>query len=418
MTKPSGSEPLGRHVESHMERHTLFIVFPALLMTLNSIAIDIMLPAFPQIASSYKLLDKDDCQLIIFTYLFGLGFGQLVFGPVSDHLGRRGPVLVGLLLYIVSAVIAAFTHVFTVLLAARFLQGFGAAATRVISLAIVRDKYRGSDMASIISIVMMIFLIAPVVAPLIGQTLMLATSWRMLFVFMATFSLIIAVCVYFYLPETLPQERRLPFTITEVFKAFILTLSNRVTLFYSIAMICTYGTLYSFLSTAQAIFVDIYKVGLWFPAVFAAIAILQGLGSLVNSRVVRRVGQKRSSHAALIAFVLITILLSCLSTTLSRSGLLPFFVFSSLFAIAMALFAIVAANFSSIAVEPLGAVAGTASSVIGFAQTVGGAFVGSLIGLAYNGTVTPLVVGDAMAAFIALLAVLIAEKGRILREHS
>ena len=401
-----------------MERHTLFIVFPALLMTLNSIAIDIMLPAFPQIASSYKLLDKDDCQLIIFTYLFGLGFGQLVFGPVSDHLGRRGPVLVGLLLYIVSAVIAAFTHVFTVLLAARFLQGFGAAATRVISLAIVRDKYRGSDMASIISIVMMIFLIAPVVAPLIGQTLMLATSWRMLFVFMATFSLIIAVCVYFYLPETLPQERRLPFTITEVFKAFILTLSNRVTLFYSIAMICTYGTLYSFLSTAQAIFVDIYKVGLWFPAVFAAIAILQGLGSLVNSRVVRRVGQKRSSHAALIAFVLITILLSCLSTTLSRSGLLPFFVFSSLFAIAMALFAIVAANFSSIAVEPLGAVAGTASSVIGFAQTVGGAFVGSLIGLAYNGTVTPLVVGDAMAAFIALLAVLIAEKGRILREHS
>ena len=414
MPKPSGSEPLGRH----MERHTLFIVFPALLMTLNSIAIDIMLPAFPQIASSYKLLDPNDCQLIIFTYLFGLGFAQLVFGPVSDHLGRRGPVLVGLLLYIVSAVIAAFTQVFTVLLAARFLQGFGAAATRVISLAIVRDKYRGSDMASIISIVMMIFLIAPVVAPLIGQTLMLATSWRMLFVFMATFSLIIAVCVYFYLPETLPQERRLPFTIIEVFKAFILTLSNRVTLFYSVAMICTYGTLYSFLSTAQAIFVDIYKVGLWFPAVFAAMAILQGLGSLVNSRVVRRIGQRRFSHAALIAFVLITSLLSCLSTALSRSGLLPFLVFSSLFAIAMALFAIVAANFSSIAVEPLGAVAGTASSVIGFAQTVGGAFVGSLIGLAYNGTVTPLVVGDAIAALIALLAVLLAEKGRLLREHS
>ncbi|MCZ4288674.1 multidrug effflux MFS transporter [Hoeflea alexandrii] len=386
-----------------------FIAIIASLMALNAVAIDIMLPAFPNISGSYGITDANRVQHILLSYIIGFGLAQLFFGPVSDRYGRRAPLFIGIGLYAFCAVAGAFAPSFEILLVARFLQGVGAAATRVIAISVVRDTHSGRGMAATMSLVMMVFMVVPVFAPMIGQVMILAGDWYLIFIFMAFVSLVVGAWALFRLPETLHEEYRRPLTVKSISQAFAMVLSNRIALFYTLATSFYFGSLFGFLNVAQPIYVDIYGLGSYFPIAFAAVAVVMAGSSFLNSRLVGRFGQRRLSHGALIAYFTMALLLA----GLTAMGPIPFWLFFGISMLMMPLFGFVGSNFNSIAMEPLGAIAGTASSTLGFAQTVGGGLVGALIGQAYDGTVFPLAAGYALVSAVAVAMVLIAEKGRL-----
>ncbi|MCB1376561.1 MAG: MFS transporter, partial [Rhodobacteraceae bacterium] len=186
----------------------------------NALAIDIMLPAFPNMIATFALASPNDIQFVILTYVSAFGLAQLVFGPVSDRFGRRSPLLFGIVLYIGSAIAGAFAPSFAFLLVARFLQGIGAAATRVVALSVVRDTQAGRAMASTMSLVMMVFMVVPIFAPLTGQALTMIGEWHLIFLFMALLAALVGTWSWLRLPETLPEDRRRPLTIRSITSAF------------------------------------------------------------------------------------------------------------------------------------------------------------------------------------------------------
>ena len=391
-----------------------FIARMAMLMAINAISIDIMLPGLQEIGASLGVADENTRQYVITAYLLGMGCAQLVFGPLSDRFGRKLPLLGGLGLYALCALAIVFIPSFTGLLALRFIQGIGAAATRVITISIVRDVYGGRMMAEVMSLVLMVFMIVPVIAPSVGQLIMIFAEWHMIFVVICLFALLVASLVMLRLPETLSPEHRRPFTVTSILAGFRIVLTNRVSLCYSLAASFLFGSLFGFINSAQQILVGIYGLGHWFPLVFAGFASMMALASFTNSRLVKRYGMRRLSHGALIGFVLT----SLIWVAASVSDLLPFWLFAVLYACAMFQFGLIGSNFNAMAMEPLGQVAGTASSVLGFTQTIGGATIGALIGQAFNGTITPLAIGFLSVSIIGLAFVLTAEKGKLFKPHN
>lgn len=386
-----------------------FIAIVASMMALNALAIDIMLPAFPNIQADLGIADANRVQYILLSYIIGFGGAQLFFGPVSDRFGRRAPLFFGIALYAVCAIAGALAPSFEFLLIARLLQGVGAAATRVIAISVVRDTHAGRGMAATMSLVMMVFMVVPVFAPMVGQIIILAGDWHLIFIFMAVVSLIVGVWAMLRLPETLSQEHRRPLTLKSIREAFAIVLTNRIALFYTLATSFYFGSLFGFLNVAQPIYVDLYGLGTYFPVAFAAVAVVMAASSFANSRLVGHFGQRRLSHGALIAYFGLALLLA----GLTAMGPIPFWLFFGISILMMPLFGFVGSNFNSIAMEPLGAIAGTASSTLGFAQTVGGGLVGAAIGQTFDGTIFPLAAGYAIVSAISLVMVLIAEKGRL-----
>jgi MFS transporter, DHA1 family, multidrug resistance protein len=391
-----------------------FIALMAMLMSINAISIDIMLPGLQEIGASLGVADENDRQYIISAYLFGMGIAQLFFGPLSDRFGRKAPLLGGLALYGFCALAIVFVPTFTALLFFRFVQGLGAAATRVVTISVVRDIYGGRQMAEIMSLVMMVFMIVPVVAPSIGQLIMIFAEWHMIFVVIALFALAVATPVIVRLRETLHPSHRRAFTAAVILDGFRIVLTNQPALFYTLATSVLLGALFGFINSAQQILVGVYGLGVWFPVVFAAFAGMMAAASFTNSRLVQRFGMRALSHAALLGFLLA----SFAWMALSLAGPLPLSIFVILYAAAMFQFGLIVANFNAMAMEPLGHVAGTASSVLGFLQTVGGSVIGAMIGQAFNGTVTPLAVGYFIVSVLALAFVLIAERGKLFRPYN
>lgn len=385
------------------------IAMVACLIAINALAIDIMLPGMQQIGATLGEPDENRRQLIVTAYLLGFGGMQLVFGPLSDRFGRRAPLLVGLTIYALAAIAAVFVRTFDSLLWLRLLQGSGAAASVVISVAFVRDRFGGRQMAEIMSLVMMVFMGAPIVAPAIGQAIMMLGDWRLVFVFMAAAGAAVAVWVLMRMPETLKPEHRRPFTAVSVLSGFGYVFTTRTSICYILATAMVLGALFGFINTAQQIYVGIYGLGPWFPAVFAAVAVCMSFGSLTNARLVGRLGMRRMSHAALVCFVLF----SGTIAVLASFGPVPFPVFIALFACTMFVFSGIGSNFGALSMEPLGHVAGTAASAQGSIQTVGGAIIGALIGQSFDGTVTPIMLGFACLGTLSLGFVLIAERGRL-----
>jgi DHA1 family bicyclomycin/chloramphenicol resistance-like MFS transporter len=399
-------------------RKAEFITLAALLMALNALAIDIMLPALQQIGSSLGVDNENHRQYIVSAYLLGFGGAQLFYGPLSDRFGRRLPLLIGLAVYIFSAIGIAVIPSFVGLLTLRFIQGLGAAATRVITISIVRDIYGGRQMAEVMSLIMMVFMIVPVIAPGTGQIIMLFSTWHMIFVFIATVAVCVLIWMYFRMPDTLHPDDVRPFTVKSVATGFVIVLTNRVALCYTIASTFIYGALFGFINSAQQIYVGIYKLGIYSPLAFSGVAVFMAFSSFVNSQLVGRFGMRRLSHAALLGFVAITSIWLLVQLLGSGSGPMPFALFMFFFALAMFQFGWIGSNFNSLAMEPLGHVAGTASSVLGFMSTVGGALIGAAIGQTFNGTATPMVTGYFTVSVIGLFFVLIAEKGKLFRPQN
>jgi MFS transporter, DHA1 family, multidrug resistance protein len=388
------------------------IALVAAMIALNALAIDVMLPGIQTIGASLGEPDANRRQLVITAYLLGFGGMQLIYGPLSDRFGRRGPLFAGLAIYTCAALLAGFVQSFPALLSLRLLQGCGAAATVVVAMAFVRDCFGGRRMAEVMSLVMMVFLMMPIVAPALGQAILALGNWRLVFSFMAGFGVVVALWATARLPETLKPADRRPFTPASVLQGFGYVLSSRVSVCYILATAMIIGALFGFINSAQQIYVGIYGLGAWFPAAFAAVAGFMAFGSLLNSRLVGRYGMRRMSHAALCSF------LACAATLalLSGAGPVPFPLFFALFAGAMFCFSWLGSNFGALAMEPLGHVAGTAASVQGSTQIVVGAVIGALIGQAFDGTVRPIAFGFTALAAAALVLVAVAERGRLFGE--
>jgi DHA1 family bicyclomycin/chloramphenicol resistance-like MFS transporter len=393
-----------------------FIAMMAMLMALNALAIDIMLPALQDIGAALNVEAVNDRQFIVSSYLFGFGFAQLVYGPISDRFGRRAPMIVGLVIYILCALAIVAVPSFGGLLALRFLQGAGAASTRVITVSIVRDVFGGRAMAEVMSLIMMVFMIVPIIAPGTGQLIMLGGNWHMIFLFIGVMAAAILVWMAMRLPETLAPEDVRPLTVKSVIAGFRIVLTNRVALCYTLAATFIFGALFGFINSAQQIYVGVYGLGAWFPVAFAAVAAFMSLASFINSRLVGRFGMRRLSHASLLGFILVTAVWMLVQVLGPQP--MPFLLFLSFFGLAMFQFGWIGANFNSLAMEPLGHVAGTASSVLGFMSTVGGAAIGAVIGQAFDGTAFPMVLGFCSVGVVGLVFVLIAEKGKLFQPHN
>lgn len=386
-----------------------FIALVAALMSLNALAIDVMLPALPYMGEALGVSHENDRQYVLTAYMLGFGCAQLAFGPLSDRFGRRSPLLIGLVIYIIAAFAAVFSHSFAMLLLMRFVQGIGAAGTRVIAQSMVRDRFGGRAMAEIMSMVFMVFMAVPVIAPGIGQVILMTGPWEYIFYFMAFLALVVAAWSMARMPETLKPENRRALTPRVVIEGFRLVFTNRMAFSYGLAGMFVFGALFGFINTAQQIYVDIYGLGALFPVAFAAMAGLMAISSYLNARMVRRLGMRRLSHTALLVFTTI----SGGWFLITLAGQPPLWLFFALLAVIMFMFGWAASNMNALSMEPLGAVAGTASSVFGFVQTVGGAILGTVTGQFFDGTLTPVAAGYFVLGLAAILCVVVAERGKL-----
>lgn len=381
-------------------------------MALNALAIDSMLPALPAIGDSFDIASDNRRQWVVTAYLLGFGVAQIVYGPFSDRYGRRPVLFFGIALYIVASVSTAFAGSFDAMLLMRFVQGLGAAAGRVIVVAIVRDCYSGRRMASVMSLTLIVFLAAPALAPSIGQLILLFGPWQWIFIGLALLTALLLVWAWLKLPETLTPEDRLPLTFRRVLESFRQVATERMSVGYTMAMMFMLGSLFGFINSAQQIFTDVFGIGSRFPILFAAIAVSMAIASFGNSRIVERVGTRRLSHGALIGFTILSAI-SLVLEVLGFENLASFTVFQCLLFFC---FGLTAPNFGAMAMEPVGRIAGSASSVQGFVTTLGGALLGFAIGQQFDGSTRALHCGFLLLSVLALGVVLIAE-GRLFGER-
>jgi DHA1 family bicyclomycin/chloramphenicol resistance-like MFS transporter len=390
-----------------------FVALVAALMATNALAVDAMLPALPAIGESLSIANPNDRQWIVTAYLLGFGCAQLIYGTLADRYGRRPILLLGFAIYVVASLGAAFATSFSVMMAARIVQGIGAAATRVLAVSVVRDCYSGRQMARVMSLAFIVFLAVPIIAPSLGQLIVLVAPWRWIFLVLAIFGVSVGAWTFVKLPETLHLEDRLPIAFASVWGALRFILTTRVSMGYMLAMTLVMGALFGFINSAQQVMSEVLGAGPYFTLVFAMIAVFMALASLLNARIVGRLGSRRVSHAALIGFILVTTLHAAWAWS-GHETIVSFAIFQSL---TMFAFGLMGPNFGAMTMEPLGHVAGTASSVQGFVTTVGGAIVGFLIGQRLDGTVMPVTLGFAVLGLCALGFVLFAENGRLFRPH-
>jgi MFS transporter, DHA1 family, multidrug resistance protein len=390
-----------------------FVIVIASIMALNPLATDMMLPALPDIRAAFHIASANRPQMVLSVFLLGFAAGQFVIGPLSDHFGRRPVLLGGMATYGVASLLAVVAPSFENLLLARVLQGLGTSATRVIATAIVRDCYVGRRMASVMSLTMMIFVAVPVIAPSFGQAVMLLSGWRGVFVVLMIYGVLALAWSSFRMPETLPEEKRKSLAIREVLAAFRQTVTNRQTLGYALAAGGLQGSLFAFVFSAQQVFTEVYKLGHYFPVVFAAIALGVAIAAFLNSVFVGRLGMRVISHGALLGFVAVA------GAMLATAGLqmLPLPLFMALSASMMFSFGLMFANFTALAMEPQGDIAGTASSLYGSITTLIGIGIGTAIGQAYDGTLLPFATGFFLCTLAALGVVLVVEKGRLFKRR-
>ncbi|MEQ1810458.1 MAG: multidrug effflux MFS transporter [Terricaulis sp.] len=381
----------------------------AALSALNALAIDIMLPALPQIGEAFQLTNDNDRQLVIICYVALFGVSQLIYGPLADAFGRRSVLVYALGIYIAGSILCVVAPSFELFLAARALQGVGAAATRVIATAVVRDLMEGRRMAQVMSMAMTAFMIVPIIAPSIGQLILFVAPWRWIFGALLVYALIVLAWALIRLPETIKPENRRAFNPPAIISAYAMVLRERQTVGYMFATTFITGCLFGYITSSEQLFVDVYNLGPAFPLAFASIAIAISAGTFLNSRLVVRHGMRRLSHIMIIGFTIAALVLA----GIAQLGWATFPVFTIMLAITFAMFGFIASNFNALAMEPMGKVAGSASAIYGAVTATGGAIFGALIGRAFDGTVVPFAIGLAAAGAATLLSVLWTERGKL-----
>ncbi|MFL6735732.1 MAG: multidrug effflux MFS transporter [Sphingomonas sp.] len=379
------------------------------LMALNAFAIDAMVPALPQIGHSLHVARENDRQLVVIAYFVGFASTQLLWGPLADRFGRKPIMAAGVGLYGLFALLCALSPTFPLLIAGRVLMGASAAASRVLVVAMVRDLFEAEAMARVMSLVFMTFMLVPVLAPNIGQLILLFAPWRAIFVVLAIYATVMVIWPWLRLPETLHPDFRRPLHWRAMGRAILETVSEPQSRGYTLAMTISFSALVAYISSIQQIVFDAFHEGRFIGLVFASIAAPMAIASWLNSKVVGRFGLRRVGHTGALAFMLIT----AIHATIALRGLESLPLFILLQGLTMASFAFTSSNLGTLAMEHMAPIAGTASSVQGMTGTVGAAAIGFLIGQKFDGTPVPFVVGTAACAAGGFVMIVLTEPRRL-----
>ncbi len=386
-----------------------FVALMALLMSAVAFSIDAMLPALPLIGQELSPESPQRGQLVITAFVFGLGMGTLVCGPVSDAFGRKSVLLVGISLYLAGAVLAMQAWSIESLLAARFLQGLGAAAPRVVATAMVRDLYSGRSMARVTSIIMTLFVLVPAIAPSIGAGIMWVSNWRMIFFAFVAFGIIAGLWLMTRQPESLAPENRRPLRPRVIWAALVEIVTNPAVMIYVVALTFAFAPLFAWLSNLPMIFDDVYDRAATFPFWFAATALFAGTASIVNAKLVMRFGMRRIATLAFLWQASVSVFFLGLML-LGLPAPWDFALFFAFMCTAFFSIGLTFGNLNALALQPLGHMAGIGSSVVMSLSTMGSVMIALPISLAYDGTPLPLIFGMILCASVALSLMLLSRR--------
>ena len=379
------------------------------LMALNAFAIDAMIPALPDIGSELGVGAENDRQLVVVAYFLGFGVGQIFWGPLADRFGRKPILAAGVALYACFALLCGIAGSFELLIAGRVAMGASAAVTRVLVMAMVRDLFEGEAMARVMSLVFMVFMLVPMLAPNVGQAILLVADWRAIFLVLAGYGAIMWLWSFVKLPETLHPEYRRPLHGGEIWQAVKIAATDRLSIGYTMALTAVFAGLTGYIASIQQIIFDVFEAGNLIGLIFAAIAAPMAVASWGNSRVVGRIGLRRTGHGGLIAFVVVATVHALIAEAMDE----PLWLFVVMMELTFVAFAFTTSNFGTLAMTNMAPIAGTASSFQGVTGTIGGAMLGFFIGHSFNGTQLPFLIGLSACGISALGLVLWTEHGRL-----
>ena len=378
-----------------------FVVLIALIISLVALSIDAMLPALPEIAEDLRFENANDAQFVISMLFVGMGFGQIIFGPLSDSVGRKPAINIGFIIFILGCLLSIFAQDFDNMMIGRFLQGLGAAGPRIVSIALVRDYYEGRAMARVMSFVMTIFILVPVIAPAIGQLIIAYSNWHSIFILFLLLSVITMIWFSLRQPETLPKERRIRFSMGQIIQDIKAICSIPVAIGYTITMGLIFGAFIGYLSSSQQIFQAQYALGNQFALYFGVLAASIGLASLVNTQLVMRFGMRRLSRTAMIIIALLSAPFFLLAQ--HYQGHPPLAMLMAYLLSVFFFMGILFGNLNALAMEPLGRIAGLGAAFVGSISTLLSVVLGVIVAGAYDGTIIPLVAGFTVLSMMCLV---------------
>ena len=388
-----------------------FIVLMASLMSIVALSIDALLPALPEIGSSLGITNANDNQLLITMIFLGLGFGQLIFGSLSDSFGRKPIVYIGFIVFIIASIICVTAESFEMMIIGRVLQGIGLSSPRTLSIAMIRDSYSGDYMAKIVSIVVMVFILVPIIAPTLGVFLLNFYNWESIFYVNLIYGLLVMFWFWKRQPETLQKEKRIKFSSHQFIDGAKEFIKHKDAVAFTLISGFITGSFMVYLSTSQQIFQEQYNLADMFPYIFASLAISIGLATYLNSVIVVKYGMLRIAYLATIAYAIISILYVVLfwsGDNPSISVLISFF--------ALQFFAVgfLFGNLRALAMQPLGHIAGIGAAINGFVSTVMAVPIANYIGGFVNDSVLPLFIGFSLFGVLSLLTfIVLKEKKRL-----
>jgi DHA1 family bicyclomycin/chloramphenicol resistance-like MFS transporter len=384
------------------------VVMMAMVMALNALAIDAMLPALPAIARGLDVAVANDRQYVISVYLIGIGFGSLLYGPLADRFGRKGVLVPALFAYVAFSIGCGLATSFPMLLTLRFGHGLVSAALGVIVVAVIRDLFAGDAMAKRLSLIFLVFMIVPIIAPTIGAGVEAVAGWRAIFIVLAVMGLVMILWLR-RLPETLDPADVRPLDWRTMLSGWATVTRHRRAAGYMIASGTMQGALYGYLNSSEQIIAEVFDARAMFPLIFACVALGIAIANFSNAAIVERFGARRVSQTAVFAFMATSIA----QIVAALSGAETLWMFTALMMVNIGLIGFIGSNFGSIAMEDFGHMAGIASSYQSFAKTLLAAVVGAVIGQHYDGSTLPLAYAFLVCAAIGLVLVLWAERGKL-----
>jgi DHA1 family bicyclomycin/chloramphenicol resistance-like MFS transporter len=368
-----------------------FVTLMALMTSLVALSIDSVLPALTQIGMDLGVTDPRQNHLIVSLFFVGMALGQLYYGPLSDDKGRRYVIISGLIVFAIGSLICMNAGSLEVMLIGRVIQAFGVSGPRIATLAVIRDKYEGEAMARVMSFIMMVFILVPMLAPIFGQTILFWFSWQHIFSSFLIYGLFIGLWFFVRQPETLPKEKRLPFSWSQLWVSSKFILSNKLVMFYTLSSGTIFGGFLAYISSSQTLFQDIYNTGELFPMYFAMLAFSIGLASFINGNLVMRLGMRKLCTWAMIGWLVFSSVLTTLC--LVYDGIPPLRQFVSVMFCAFFCIGILFGNINAMAMQPLGEMAGLGAAIIGSLSSIisvpAAIFVSSFI----DSSITPVALG-------------------------
>jgi MFS transporter, DHA1 family, multidrug resistance protein len=385
-----------------------FVALLSLTTSLTALSIDAILPALRDLGTALAVADTRDTQLVVILFIFGMVFGEIFFGPLSDAIGRKKAILLGLAIFGLGAVVAMTADSLEQVLLGRIIQGVGCAGPKIAARALIRDQFAGPAMARIMSFIFMVFILVPMLAPALGQLILTVADWRAVFLVFLALAAVVALWLGLRQPETLDPARRIRLSLPTLLVNGALILRHAKVMAYTFAAGLIFGALLLYVSTAPAMFFDLYGIDETFPLYFAIIASGVGLASFSNSQLVMRYGMHRLSVIALGGLAVFSGAL--LGLAVLTAGVPPFAAFMALCFLAFCCVGLLFGNLNAMAMQSLGRVAGLGASVIASVSSLVAVILSVSLGRFYDMTVFPLASGFLLAGAVSLALVLAARR--------